>query len=219
MRAAIARHDALVRAAAESAAATCSRPVGDAFWVAFADPVAAVDAAVAIQHAVTAEEWPRDNTGAGADRDAHGSVRRTRRRLLRSSRVNRVARLEAIAHGGQTLVSANDGGPRRRSAARRRRARRPRPPSAQGPRPARAGVAARRRRARERLPGVAVTEQSEAPDQHSDPDDQLPRARPRGHRAPRAPRVRAVGHDRRTGRRRQDPARPARGRRAARRLR
>ena len=109
MRVALARHDTLVRTAVESRGGYVFKTVGDAFCAAFPDPATAVAAAVAIQRDVTGEEWPATtpvrvriaiHTGTCDERDGDYFGRP----------VNRVARLEAIAHGGQTLVSGTTAG-------------------------------------------------------------------------------------------------------------
>lgn len=104
MAAALRRHDGLLRTAIESAGGYVFKTVGDAFCAAFWTPEAAVTAALAAQRALTAEIWPTTrpllvrmglHTGACEERDGDyfGPV------------VNRVARLEAVAHGGQVLLS------------------------------------------------------------------------------------------------------------------
>jgi predicted ATPase/DNA-binding CsgD family transcriptional regulator len=78
--------------------------VGEAFRASFADPSPALASAVAVQRAVGAEQWPADlpvqvrvalHSGIGVERDGDytGPV------------VNRAARLLAVGHGGQVLVS------------------------------------------------------------------------------------------------------------------
>jgi predicted ATPase/class 3 adenylate cyclase len=104
MAAALRRHDEMLRAAIEDADGYVFKTVGDAFYAAFETPRQAVDAAVAAQRAVFAAHWPTSrpirvrmglHTGEAEERDNDyfGPV------------VNRVARLEAIAHGGQILLS------------------------------------------------------------------------------------------------------------------
>jgi predicted ATPase/class 3 adenylate cyclase len=104
MAAALREHDDLVRGAIEDAGGYVFKTVGDAFCAAFEKPRRAVDAAIAAQRAIFAANWPTQrpirirmglHTGAAEERDNDyfGPV------------VNRTARLEAIAHGGQVLLS------------------------------------------------------------------------------------------------------------------
>ncbi len=104
MAIALRRHDAIVRAAIEGAAGYVFKTVGDAFCAAFETAQLAAEAAVAAQRALGAEQWATSrpirvrmslHTGACEQRDGDyfGPV------------VNRTARLEAVAHGGQVLVS------------------------------------------------------------------------------------------------------------------
>src|SRR5579864_4032276 len=104
MAAALARHDELVRGAVEPAGGHVFKTVGDAFCVAFWTPSRALEAALAVQKAVSSEAWPEPivlrvrtvlHTGVCQERDGDyfGPV------------VNRAARLEAIAHGSQIVVS------------------------------------------------------------------------------------------------------------------
>ncbi|MGD0686259.1 MAG: LuxR C-terminal-related transcriptional regulator [Streptosporangiaceae bacterium] len=94
----------MVREQVEAAGGHVFTTAGEAFRAVFADPSAALAAAVAIQRAVTAETWPpglpirvRVAVHAGIcvqrDGDYVGPV------------VNRAARLLAAGHGGQVLVS------------------------------------------------------------------------------------------------------------------
>lgn len=104
MSVSLARHDELLRSVVEAADGYVFKTVGDAFCVAFASADEAVDAAVSVQRAVARERWPEPavlrvrmavHTGECSERggDYFGPT------------VNRVARLEAIAHGGQVVVS------------------------------------------------------------------------------------------------------------------
>lgn len=105
MRAALERHDAILSQIIERHSGYTFKTVGDAYCAVFQRAVDAATAAVDIQRAVGAETWdlPRPvrvrigvHTGEAHERnnDYYGQV------------VNRVARLEASAHGGQTVVSA-----------------------------------------------------------------------------------------------------------------
>jgi predicted ATPase/class 3 adenylate cyclase/DNA-binding CsgD family transcriptional regulator len=105
MAAASARHDHIVREQIEASGGHVFKTVGEAHRAVFADPVAALSSAVAIQRAASGEPWPSSlpirvcmalHSGACAERDGDyvGPV------------VNRAARLLDIGHGGQVLVTA-----------------------------------------------------------------------------------------------------------------
>ncbi len=105
MATASARHDSIVREHVKAAGGRVFKTVGDAHRAMFADPVAALSAAVAIQQAAGAEPWPSGlpirvcmalHVGTFAERDGDyvGPV------------VNRAARLLDVGHGGQVLVTA-----------------------------------------------------------------------------------------------------------------
>ncbi len=105
MAVASARNDRIVREQIEASGGHVFKAVGEAHRAVFADPVAALSSAVAIQRAVSAEPWASGlparvcmalHSGACAERDGDyvGPV------------VNRTARLLGIGHGGQILVTA-----------------------------------------------------------------------------------------------------------------
>ena len=105
MAAASARHDRMVREQVEASGGHVFQAVGEAHRAVFADPVAALVSAVAIQRAAGAEPWPSGlpvrvcvalHCGVCAERDGDyaGPV------------VNRAARLLDAGHGGQVLVTA-----------------------------------------------------------------------------------------------------------------
>ena len=105
MAVASARHDRIVREQIEASGGHVLKTVGEAHRAVFADPVAALSSAVAIQRSVGAEPWASSlpirvcmalHSGACAERDGDyvGPV------------VNRTARLLDIGHGGQVLVTA-----------------------------------------------------------------------------------------------------------------
>jgi len=104
MATALRRHDEILRAAIKGTSGYVFKTVGDAFCAAFATARAATEAAVTAQQDLRAEAWPTSrpiavrmslHTGVCEERDGDyfGPV------------VNRAARLEAVAHGGQVLVS------------------------------------------------------------------------------------------------------------------
>jgi len=104
MAEASARHNRIVGEQIEVAGGHVFQTVGEAFRAVFADPSAALAAAVAVQRAAGAEPWPPGlpirvrmalHSGACVERDGDyfGPV------------VNRVARLLAVGHGGQVLAT------------------------------------------------------------------------------------------------------------------
>jgi predicted ATPase/class 3 adenylate cyclase len=92
MRQTCARHDELIEALVARHAGVVVRPrgEGDSRFAVFARASDAVAAACAVQRAFRAEPWPLPDL---RDGDYYGSA------------VNRCARLRAVAHGGQTLLS------------------------------------------------------------------------------------------------------------------
>ena len=85
MHIALARHDTLLRQAIERHDGHVFKTVGDSFYAAFGTPAAALAAALAAQHALQLEQW------------SISAPLRVRMALH--------ARLLAVAHGGQILLS------------------------------------------------------------------------------------------------------------------
>jgi predicted ATPase/class 3 adenylate cyclase len=109
MQDAVRRHDALVRSAIERHGGFVFKTIGDAFCASFARPEDAVAALLDVQRALGSEDFSavgglrvraalHSGTADERDNDYFGPV------------VNRVARLLAIAHGGQVLVSGTTAG-------------------------------------------------------------------------------------------------------------
>ncbi|MCC6792568.1 MAG: tetratricopeptide repeat protein [Thermomicrobiales bacterium] len=104
MAAAIARHDALLRAVIEERNGYVFKTIGDAFCAAFARPRDALDAALAMQRGLAAQSW--GEVGAIRVRAAlHSGLSQERDADYFGPTVNRVARLLAVGHGGQVLLS------------------------------------------------------------------------------------------------------------------
>ena len=104
MSEAVARHDALVRAAIEGAGGYVFKTLGDAFCAAFADASAAVVAATVAQRAIDETDW----TAVGGVRiraAIHAGAADERDGDYFGPPLNRTARLMGVAHGGQTVLS------------------------------------------------------------------------------------------------------------------
>ena len=103
--AAFARHHELLRDAVEEAGGVVFETVGDAVYAAFARPADAIRASVAIQRALDNEDW-----GEIADLRAriavHSGAVEARGRHYFGPALFESARLQSLAHGGQTLTSA-----------------------------------------------------------------------------------------------------------------
>jgi predicted ATPase/class 3 adenylate cyclase len=104
MSRALRRHDEMVRSALEGSGGYVFKTVGDAFYATFPSAKEAVQAAGVAQVALAAERWPEEielkvrmalHTGECEERggDYFGPA------------LNRVARLEAVAYGGQVVPS------------------------------------------------------------------------------------------------------------------
>jgi predicted ATPase/class 3 adenylate cyclase len=104
MKAALARHDALLRAAIEAQGGYVFKTVGDAFCAAFNTATEAMIAAVAAQRALHAEAWGQ--TGEVRVRMAlHTGAAEEREGDYFGPPLNRVARLLSTGFGGQILLS------------------------------------------------------------------------------------------------------------------
>jgi predicted ATPase/class 3 adenylate cyclase len=104
MRAALAAHDELLRAAVEEHGGWVVKSTGDGVHAVFAVPGDAVEAAVAAQQRLGAASW--DVTGPLQVRmGLHSGSAELRGGDYYGPSLNRAARLMAAAHGGQTVVS------------------------------------------------------------------------------------------------------------------
>src|SRR4051794_33247367 len=100
----VARHDDVLRDAIESCGGSVFKTVGDAFHAVFTDAAAAVIAAATVQRRVFEQPWPSD-TPVRVRCAMHTGVCELRDGDYFGQTINRVARLVAIAHGGQTIMS------------------------------------------------------------------------------------------------------------------
>jgi predicted ATPase/class 3 adenylate cyclase len=104
MQDAVRRHDALMRAAIAARDGVVFKTVGDAFCAAFARPEDAIAAMLDSQHALAAEDFSAID-GLPVRAAIHTGTADERDGDYFGPAVNRVARLLAIGHGGQVLVS------------------------------------------------------------------------------------------------------------------
>src|SRR5437867_3582128 len=107
MPAALARHDALLTAGIQQHGGQVvkSRGEGDSFFAVFAQPTDAVAAAGALQQAVLSEPWPAEGLSLRVRMALHTAAAELRDGDYYGLGVNRCARLRAVAHGGQVLLS------------------------------------------------------------------------------------------------------------------
>lgn len=107
MRAALARHDTLMRQSIEAQQGYVFKTVGDAFCAAFPTANQAFQAALAAQLGLTAEPWEVWNlpTPLRVRMGLHTGSAEERGGDYFGQPLNRVARLMGTAHGGQTVFS------------------------------------------------------------------------------------------------------------------
>jgi predicted ATPase/class 3 adenylate cyclase len=104
MRTALARHDGILRDAVVANGGLVVKSTGDGLHAVFRSAECALAAAAAGQRALTAEEW--DETGSLRVRmGIHTGASELRDEDYFGPALNRAARLMAVAHGGQVLVS------------------------------------------------------------------------------------------------------------------
>jgi class 3 adenylate cyclase len=104
MGVALRRHDEIMRDAIEQAGGYVFKTVGDSFCAAFSAARAGLDAALTAQRDLTAQSWPTSRPIA-VRMGLHAGVCEERDGDYFGPAVNRVARLLAVASGGQVLVS------------------------------------------------------------------------------------------------------------------
>ncbi len=104
MRVALEVHDHLLRTAVEGHDGAVVKTTGDGLLARFADPAAAVMAAIESQRGLAAHAWP-DEAVIRARMAVHTGSAQARDGDYFGPALNRVARLLAIGHGGQVLLS------------------------------------------------------------------------------------------------------------------
>ncbi len=104
MSAALRRHDEILRSAIRDHGGAVFKTVGDAFRASFEVPAAALGCAADVQRALRAEPWP-GSASLRVRMAVHTGLCEERDGDFFGPALNRVARLESAAHGGQVVVS------------------------------------------------------------------------------------------------------------------
>ncbi len=105
MRAAIERHDAILRKSIDAESGYVFKTVGDAFCAAFHTPLETLSAALAAQRTLNAEQWDPEVGSVRVRMALHTGIAQERDGDYFGQPVNRVARILSAGHGGQTLLS------------------------------------------------------------------------------------------------------------------
>ena len=106
MEKAVARHDAIMRKMVGEHGGKIFKTAGDAFYVSFAKPADAANAAIALQRALVAEDFSAVQ-GIRVRMALHFGSAEKRSKDFFGPALNRTARLLELAHGGQILVTAS----------------------------------------------------------------------------------------------------------------
>ena len=109
MKAALARHDRLLREVVEGHGGSVVKTTGDGVHAVFGSARDAVDCAVAAQRRLAVTDWGASEP-LKVRMGAHTGETQLRDGDYFGSAVNRAARLMSIAHGGQVVVSATTAG-------------------------------------------------------------------------------------------------------------
>lgn len=105
MRLAVAQHDSLLRHIAEKHNGTVFKTMGDAFYIAFARAGDSMAVAVESQYALAREPWPAEIQSIRVRMAIHTGEVEQRNQDYFGQSLNRVARMLAVGHGGQVLLS------------------------------------------------------------------------------------------------------------------
>ena len=134
---------------------------GDGFFAVFSSPRACVSAVIEMQRAIAAHEWPSGEQLRVRMGVHSGEATDTSAGLV-GLEVHRAARIAAVAHGGQILLSATAAALVRDWLPADASLPGPRTSPAEGSRPSRADLPAPRRRSRVRVPAAALARQPRA---------------------------------------------------------
>jgi predicted ATPase/class 3 adenylate cyclase len=106
MKDALRRHDAILRSAVEGSAGQVVKTTGDGMMAVFGRAFDAVSAALVAQRDLTAQRWPT-TVPLRARVGIHAGTADERTGDYFGPAVNRTARIMAVGHGGQVLLSAS----------------------------------------------------------------------------------------------------------------
>ena len=104
MSKALRRHDEILRSGIEARGGYVFKTVGDAFCAAFADPLDALLSTIEIQRVLAAELWELPG-GIVVRMCLHSGPAEERDGDYFGPTLNRTARIGALGHGGQVLLS------------------------------------------------------------------------------------------------------------------
>ncbi len=105
MKLTVERHDTIMRDAIEANGGVVFRRMGDAFCASFVLAADALDAVISAQRALNAEGWDAAVAPIKVRMALHTGTGEVREGDYVGAHLNRIARLMAVAYGGQTLIS------------------------------------------------------------------------------------------------------------------
>lgn len=105
MKVALARHDLILREAIEGEGGYVFKMIGDAFNAVFTNPLSATKAALSAQQRLAQEEWPAGIGAIKVRMALHTCEAENRQGDFVNPNLNRIARIQAVAYGGQILLS------------------------------------------------------------------------------------------------------------------
>lgn len=105
MARALDRHNDIVRTAIEARSGVIVKDKGDGFFAVFVSASAAIEAVVDAQENLVGESWPEPIGGIRVRMGLHTGALDATEGDYHGPHVNKVARIEGLAHGGQVLLS------------------------------------------------------------------------------------------------------------------
>jgi class 3 adenylate cyclase len=105
MKSAMARHDEMLEVAIANFDGQIVKKRGDGYHAVFNTPINALRATIEAQRSLQSEPWDEEIGSIYVRMSLHTAATEERQGDYYGSQVNRAARLEAVAHGGQILIS------------------------------------------------------------------------------------------------------------------